>query len=494
MASANQYPPNPPNQYPPAAPPPSPYRRSIAGPVVLITIGGLFLARNLGWHFPIWRWFGHWWPLLLIVWGVIAIVERASANQGGYRRRGLGAGGVLVLILLVTLGLSAHYTSDFDWHGMRDQIQFDDDEGFFGGNAFTYEDTLEQSFPAKGNLRVVCDRGSLNITPSDGDKIRVVVHKKLYADNQKAADKYNEGTKAQLTVNGDSVVLNANTNGAGNHNASADMDILVPAGAVVDIASKRGDVTINERKAEVKISLQHGDVSLTGIGGPVSISLEKGSIRATQITGDVDISGHVDSVNLDDVAGSVRLNGDFYEDVQLSKIAKSVIFKTSRSDMEIASVPGELQISSDEVHGNDLTGPSRVTTNSKNIHLEDVSGDLQVTSNNGDVEVTTAGKQPAGKMSVTTQHGDVNLTLGTKNAAPEKVNIATQHGDVTLSFSPTASFQINAGTRHGEITSDFDNVKVSKENNTSQATGTVGSGTSKLQVGTDTGDIRLVKS
>jgi DUF4097 and DUF4098 domain-containing protein YvlB len=475
--------------------PPYRYRRSIAGPVVLIVIGGLFLARNLGWHFPIWRWFGHWWPLLLILWGLIAIFERANANQGGYRRRGLGAGGVLLLVLLVTLGLTAHFTSDWDWRNMRDNVQIDDDDidGMFGGNAYTYDDTLQQSFPAKGSLRIVCDRGALNITPSDGDTIRVVVHKKLYADNQKDADQYNEGTKPQITVNGDSVVLNANTNGAGNHNVTADLDILVPAGAALDIASKRGDVTVNEHKAEVKINLQHGDLALDQIAGPVSISLEKGSIRATQITGDVDISGHVDSVSLDQVTGAVRLNGDFYEDVRLSKITKNVIFKTSRSDMEIASVPGELSISSDEVHGNDLTGPSRVTTNSKNIHLEDVSGDLQVSSNNGDVEVTTADKQPASKMSVTTQHGDVALTLGSK-AAPEKVEVATQHGDVTLTFAPNASFQINAGTRHGEISSDFDNLKISKENNTSQATGTVGNGSSKLQVGTETGDIRIVKS
>ncbi len=61
--------------------------------------------------------------------------------------------------------------------------------------------------------------------------------------------------------------------------------------------------------------------------------------------------------------------------------------------MEIASVPGDIEISSDEVRGSELTGPARVVTSSKNIHLEDVSGDLQVESTNGDVEVTTAGKR-----------------------------------------------------------------------------------------------------
>ncbi len=319
------------------------------------------------------------------------------------------------------------------------------------------------------------------------------MHKKLYATNQNDANKYNEGTKPQITVNGDSVLLNANTNGAGDHNVQADMDILVPRGAAVDIASKRGDVTVSERKAEVKINLQHGDVSLTEIAGPVTINLEKGSIRAEQIAGDVNITGHVDDVTLDEVAGAVRLNGDFYEDVRLSKIAKTVIFKTSRSDMEIASVPGEIEIASDEVRGSQLDGPSHVTTGSKDIHLEDVSGDLQVQSNSGDVEVTTAGKQPGGKMNVSTQHGDVALTLAGK-APPEKVNVASQHGDITLTLSSGAGFQITADTRKGDISSDFGSVKIDQNNGASQASGTVGNGTSKLEVTTQTGDIKIVKS
>ena len=399
MATVNQYP----QSAPPPAPPPYRYRRSMAGPLILIIVGGLALAHNLGWRFPIWRWFGHWWPLLLIAWGVIALLEHAT----GSRRRGLGAGWILLLILLVGIGVTAHFTSGYDWNGVRDQLQVDDDMGGLFGTAFTFEDTLEQPFPAHGSLRVVSDRGALNITPSDGNTIRVVVHKKLYADNQGNADKYNAGTKPQITVTGDSVVLNANTNGAGDHNVASDMDILVPIGAAVDIAGKRGDVTVNTRKADVKVALQHGDISLSEIAAPVQISLEKGSIRASQIGGDVDITGHIDDVSLDQVAGGVRLNGDFYDDVRLSKIAKSVIFKTSRSDMEIASVPGDIEISSDGIRADQLTGPSRVMTSSKDIHLENVAGDLQVQSNNGDVEVTTGGNQPAGKMSVSTEHGDV---------------------------------------------------------------------------------------
>ena len=43
--------------------------------------------------------------------------------------------------------------------------------------------------------------------PSDSDNIKVVVHKKLYANNQSDGDKYNQGSRPIITVNGTSVLL-----------------------------------------------------------------------------------------------------------------------------------------------------------------------------------------------------------------------------------------------------------------------------------------------
>jgi DUF4097 and DUF4098 domain-containing protein YvlB len=457
-------------QYPQPVPPPYRYRRSIAGPLVLIVIGLVFLLRNLGVRVPIWHWFGHWWPLLLILWGVIRLIEHSMAQREGYRRSSIGAGSVLLLILIVAIGLSAHYSSDIDWGGVRDQIRVDDDLGGIFGTAYTFDDTVQQPFPAKGNLRVVCDHGSLNISPADDNSLRVVVHKKLYAQNQNDANKYNDGTRPQITITGGTVLLSANTNGAGEHGVESDMDIFVPRDAMVDVASKRGDVTVNGRKADVRVTLQRGDVTLDDIAGAAKINLDKGSVRASKIGGDLDIEGHIDNVSVDECGGAVHLVGDFFQDMRLSKIARTVTFKSSRSDMEIASVPGEIEISTDSVRGNDLTGPSRVVTRSKDIHLEDVSGDLQVQTTNGEVEVRAANKLPVGKMILTGKHGDITLTL-----------------------PANAGFQLEATTRKGDITSDFSAIKISQTNGKSEASGTVGSGAAKLQISADTGDIRISK-
>jgi DUF4097 and DUF4098 domain-containing protein YvlB len=438
--------------------------------LVLIIIGLLFLLKNLGIHVPLWSWYGRLWPLLIILWGAIKLIEYTAAQRQGYRTSGIGAGGILLLVLIVATGVTARHASEYDWSRMRNQIQMDDDLGGIFGTSFTFDDTLQQAFPAHGNLRVVCDHGSLNIAPADDNILRVVVHKKVYAQNQNDANKYNDGTKPQITVSGNSFVLNANTNGAGDHGVQADMDIFVPRDATLDLASKRGDVTVNDRKGDVKVSLQHGDVTVNDISGAVDLNLQKGSVRASKITGDFNLEGNVDNVTVDEVAGAVHLTGDFFEDIRLSKIAKTVTFKSSRSDMQIASVPGDLEIAGDEVRGTDLSGPSRLITKSKDIRLENIFGDLQLETTNGDIEVHASDKLPLGRISISSKRGDISLALPSK-----------------------AGFQVQANTSKGDITSEFDTVKVDESNGSARASGAVGNGVSKLQINTDTGDIRITK-
>jgi DUF4097 and DUF4098 domain-containing protein YvlB len=430
----------------------------------------LFLLRNMGVHLPVWHFFGRFWPLLIILWGVVALVEHFVALKNGYRTRGLGGGGILLLILIVVVGLAAHHSSDVNWEGMRDQIQIDDDLGGMFGTAFNFDQTVEQQFPANGNLRIVCDRGAINITPSDDNNIRVVVHKKLYAKNQEDANRFDEGSKPQITVSGTSVVLNANTGGAGDHGVQADMDVFVPRTATIDVASKRGDVSISDRKADVKLAVQRGDITLAEVVGSAKMNLDKGSIRGTNIGGDVDIDGHIDNVTLEEVKGAVRLNGDFFNDIRLSKITKTVEFKSARSDILLSSIAGDLEIQGDSLRATDATGPMRLVTRSKEIHLEDVTGDVEVENANGDIEVHTANKLPLGKMTITGKRGDISLVL-----------------------PANAGFQVDATTRKGDIASDFGAVKIDSSGGGSHASGTVGNGAAKLQINSDTGDIRITK-
>src|SRR6266478_3365756 len=112
-----------PNMAPPQAPPP-PYqpgrRRSMAGPVVLVFIGVLGLLSTMGilnFH-NLFHGFAHFWPVLLILWGLVKMFEHYRAQQQGYESPGIGAGGVVFLIFLVIIGGIASVASRADWSGV----------------------------------------------------------------------------------------------------------------------------------------------------------------------------------------------------------------------------------------------------------------------------------------------------------------------------------------------------------------------------------------
>ena len=52
---------------------------------------------------------------------------------------------------------------------------------------------------------------------------------------------------------------------------------------------------------------------------------------------------------------------------------------------------------------------------------------------------------------------------------------------------------MQAATRKGDITSEFDALKIDQKQRLGTGSGAVGNGASKLQINTDTGDIRITK-
>ncbi len=52
-------------------------RSSLAGPLILIAIGGLFLAHTISPGFDLERWIADYWPYILVAWGGILLLEIA---------------------------------------------------------------------------------------------------------------------------------------------------------------------------------------------------------------------------------------------------------------------------------------------------------------------------------------------------------------------------------------------------------------------------------
>src|ERR1044071_6815461 len=297
--------------------------RSFAGPVVLIVIGVLFLLHYTFGILPWYNWgrlFARFWPLLLILWGVVKLIEYQQANRAGVRPRGIGVGGAFLIIFIVVAGLAA--TAIHRWNfDPQSLCQGEDAEDLpWCGHTYSFTDDLEQSFPAGGSLHVNNDRGAINITTSSDNQVHVTVHKRVRADKEEQADGWNKSTRPQFSLSGTILTLDPNTHGAGDHWVASDLDIALPRKASITVSTHHGDISIIGRDGNADVESHDGDVSITDLDGAATLSLDHSSARVVQVSSDVTLQGRANDVSLEDVKGIVRLDGDFMESVKLSRV------------------------------------------------------------------------------------------------------------------------------------------------------------------------------
>ncbi len=463
MVSATQIPPPAPPMRPPRPP------RSLAGPVVLIVIGIFFLLGNLRvlyWH-DLGRWFAHYWPVLLILWGIIKLIEYQQANRSGTRPSGIGAGGVLLIIFLVVAGLIATEASNFDWGQIRDQMHIEGTDMPWWGHTYDYNEDLQQSFPPGATLRVTNTRGAVNLTTSNDNRLHVTVHKRINSESQQDAEKWDKSTQPQINVTGQTVTVNANNKGAGDHWVSSDLDISVPRKASVVVSTSHGDISIMGRDGNADVTSQNGDVSVTDLNGHLTLDLQHSSARVSQVSSDVTIQGRANDVSIEDVKGTVHLDGDFMETVKLSRIAKPVSFKSTRTDMDFSQLNGYLNLDSGDLEATSITGPFRLRTRSKDIMLNGISNEVHVQNENGAVEV----------------HVNKLGGLDVKNAK----------GDIRIFVPAKSGFQLEAQAHDGEIQSDFSGLKIDNGDNHSSANGSVNGGGPRMVLENEHGTIEIRK-
>ena len=458
-----------PPSYPPGYRPPAP--RSLFGPVVLISIGILALLATTG-RIPgreMFAIFAKYWPVLLILWGLAKLIDHHQARRHGYRTPGMGAGGVFLLVFLTLIGLgatgiyraSAHLNED--WFRENFDIGDDDFSPFFG-KKFEYTQELPaQALPANGNIKVVCERGSIKITPSTDNQVHVRLAKSIYADTQAEADKLNADAAPVVKVDGNTLNIDASRIKSGRF----DFEITAPKKGDLDLTTLRGDIEVSDREGAVQTHNSRGNTVLENVVGNTVNHLRGGDFTAKNINGDLSIEGRVEDTQISDVTGVVTMQGDYVGDIALAKIGKGVRFKSSRTDLEFVKLDGDLMMSRGDLRARSLTGPFRIDTRSKDIHLDDTVGDIRIDNEHADVE------------------------LHPKQIA--NVEVSNRSGSIRLIVPGNANFEVNARADRGEVDTDF-NLSRSESNRAQTLQGIVNKGGPKVQLNSEHGTISIFKT
>jgi DUF4097 and DUF4098 domain-containing protein YvlB len=309
------------------------------------------------------------------------------------------------------------------------------------------------------------------VTVSSDDKVHLVTNYVVVARSDSDAQKMRGARTPVFSTEGSVLVLSSiGTQGVENANyARVNMEVQVPRKASVDLQSMRGDVRVIGRDGDVKIQASRGDAQTEDVNGKVEAHARHGDFLARKVSGDVSIEGSINDCTVSDVGGQVELRGDFYGSINVSRVPKPVRFNSSRTDLEITKLDGDMRMESGDLRISSMTGPVTLRTRSKDIHFDSLAGDLTLDDSNGEVEVHV--KAPVGNIDINDRNGQVRITL------PDKSN-----------------FSVDAETRNGDIRSDFSEIRVENVRDTNHASGRVGSGGGTVRLRTEHGDIEIRKS
>jgi DUF4097 and DUF4098 domain-containing protein YvlB len=437
---------------------------SVVGPVILIGVGVVALLVLSGYipNLQFWSWYGHWWPLILIGAGLALLGEWALDLRRAVPVR-RGGSFVGLIILLVILGFCASGWNKF-LGPLRSQWGNQDESfNFLGLPEHDLDQKLNAQIPANAVIDIENPRGDVSVTAGDGSTVDVQAHEVAYASSDADAKKIFDAEAAQLKVSGSAVLLKSESNSSGRLN----LVVTVPKNARVTINAGRGDVTAADLGAGINVTASHGGVDLNTLKGPVQVhfSSDKGDFSAHQVEGDITADGHYSDLNLTDVQGKIALSGEIVGDVYIKNISGAVHLHTSVTDLQVAALPGDLSLNSDDLRLNEARGQVRVTTHSKDVDLSQIYGDSYVENRDGSISV-----EPAGAYGVEAKNSK---------------------GDVEITLPPDASATVNGSSHNGEITTEFALPVTGDENKT--VTGRIGSGKSKIVLNADNGDVHIKK-
>jgi DUF4097 and DUF4098 domain-containing protein YvlB len=438
-------------------------RPSISGPIIMIVIGIVALlivtGRINGPAF--WMAYQRWWPLLFILVGVTLLLEWFLDRNQPYPVRRT-AGGVVFLLILAGVAASIPF-AHWNWGPFQDQFSGDGDVFHFMGEEHVNDTVMDLDIPVGAHVQIQNPRGDVNVSVSPDSRMHVRAHEVAYTNSENDARRFLKLLEPNVTINETNALIRVE----GTSNGKANLMIELPVDAAADVSAVHGDVNVEGLRGSVNVNAGNGDVKLESLAGTANTRISKGDFSAHAIQGDLSVAGRMNDVTLSEIRGKVLLDGDSFGETHLERIESPLHFHTSRTDIEVARIAGEMTMGAGDLHLQQVQGPIKIVTRSKAIDCSQVFGNVHIENSNDDVNVSAG--SPVGSIFVDNSHGSIHVGL------PQ-----------------SASFVVDANAKNGEIMSDFP-LTASGSDASHRLVGEVGKGGPKITLSSDQGDIHLSK-
>ena len=458
-------------------------RGSILGGVLLILLGVLFLFARWEPDLHIWHVFWHYWPVLIILWGVAKLVDHLGAHQEGRPRPPMVTGSeaaLMVLVILVIAGM-----------GLYSRIRernpdLDINLNMFHEKASQNIDVPVKTIPAGSHVTLTTTHGNITCHAGEGNEIRVSANETASEANESAAEDRLKTVSVVIEQGHDGYTVHPVNQDGGRGNVNVDLDVTVPKSVSIGASSDHGNVSISGVAGKIAVTATHGDVEVHDAGSDVGVDMTKGDARISTVAGNVRLSGRGDEVEISDVAGDATIEGEFFGPIHVRNVTKTTHYASQKADLTLVHMTGRLELDSGQIEISDVAGFAKLVTRNKDLDVENVAGRLEISDVHGDIKVGYA--QPP----------------------REEITIANESGGVDLTLPAKSNFQISASSRGGDVQSDFETSSPNPSSNTHQNADSdtdsedkqapsrldakIGTGAPKIQINTTYGTIYLRKS
>lgn len=407
--------------------------KSIVAPLLLIAAGVLFLLHNLLPDVRFYEVAAKFWPLVLIVWGIVRAAEVLWWHQQGKPLPVSGvSGGEWTMVVFVCLAGSAAFWGSRNignWPAGRINVR--GLEMF--GETFEFPVNTVKTVGKTQRIVLEMGRGDARIVGKDIEQIEITGRKTIRAFEQAEADRGDKQSPVEVVFVGDRAVIRTNQDRLNNSSrGSADLQIAVPKGASLECRGRYGDFDISELTGSVEIVSDNAGVRVQNVAGPVKVDLKRSDvIRMVNVKNNVEIKGRGQDLELDGIEGQATINGDYGGEVSFRNMAKPLRYESSRTELRVEKTPGAVRMALGNITAEKVQGPLRLRTKSRDVQIRDFSDGLDLDIERGDIELRPAAQM--GKMEVRNANGNVDLVLplGAKfeiSARTKKGDIANEYG------------------------------------------------------------------
>jgi DUF4097 and DUF4098 domain-containing protein YvlB len=455
---------------------------SIFWSLILISVGLLFLLRNLGFEIRPWLIIAKYWPILIIFWGLSKLVSyfRSGEDSNAARRSLLTGGDIVLLLFLLVLGSVVTKAVSFNLANFpKEFLNIDLDEPFIFDEpqeSFTYVEEKSQPLTKKdGTLEIQNQYGNVEINVHNLPELKIRLEKKIRSKDETKAKELSGPLK--IKVEARSLGYAVSTNRDQLHEEEREgiktnLTIWIPKLTRVMVSNKYGSITLKGVVGTHNLNNGYGAINVSDIEGSLHIENQNGPITVTEVSGDCDISNKYGAIELDTIGGKAQID-DGYGSVVLRKIKGPVQLVHKYGSLACSDLDSTLSLDGRyvEVKGANIGGDVKITTSYKDIDLENVQGAMTIQGKHGDINIK--GERPPNK----------------------PIKVESEYSAVTITLPGDSRFQIEAYSKFGKFVSEFESIggaEFSPESvTTAKVKGSHGEGGPLITVNTSYRDINL---